>query len=260
MNNLLLTGTIDPSVFNNTNVVLTDVKKRLNQYEAALNYYISKSFFNNIIFIENSAYNFDAKKFYELAQKYKKNFEYISIKSDVNKTIKLGKSYGEAECIKEGIIRSKLLKNEKSFFKITGRVILKNDHLFSKYLDDKSRFIFRNDLKKCYTVFFKANIEEYKHYFFNVQEYCNESKNIDIETVFYKVVLENNLDIKTFNDYPLLLGTIGTTGDSYNDNNTVFFIKNFMAKLGMFSYSSNSSILDILAQIRLKLFKKHQVK
>lgn len=260
MNNLLLTGTINPSVFNNTNVVLTNLNMRLSQYESALDYYITQSSFDNIIFIENSSYKFNTSKYYKLAQNYNKHFEYISINTNKEKTIQLGKSYGEAECIREGILRSKLLEGEKSFFKITGRVILKNDSIFTKYNDDLSRFIFRNDLKKCYTVFFKANIIEYKNFFLNVQDICNESKNIDIETAFYNIVSTNRLKIKTFKQYPLLYGIIGTTGESYNDKKIVYLIKNLMAKMGMFKYSGNGGIVNILAKIRLKLFKKNRIK
>lgn len=260
MNNLLLTGTINPGFYNNTNVVLTNPHKRLLQYETAINYYITNSMFDNIIFVENSLYEFNADKFQKLAHKYNKHFEYIPIITDKNKTIQYGKSYGEADCIYKGITLSKLLQNEKSFFKITGRVILKNDNKFIKYNDDKSRFIFRNDLQKCHTVFFKANIEEYRRFFFNVQEQCNESKNIDIETVFYQIVSENQLKIRTFKNYPLLYGTSGTNGESYNDPNIVFFIKNLMAIFGMFAYSHNGGLLFLLAQIRHTLFKKNKTK
>lgn len=257
MNNLLLTGTINPSHFNNTNVVITDINRRLSQYETALHYYITESQFNNIIFVENSSYKFNAEKFHELAKQFNKQFEYIPINTNVEKTIQLGKSYGEAECIIKGINNSKLLRNEKSFFKITGRVILKNDKKFSQYKDDLSRFLFRNDLKKCYTVFFKANIEEYKKYFSDAQEKCNESKHKDIETVFYQIISDKKLKIKSFKYYPLLYGTIGTTGESYNDIKIVFLIKNLMARLGMFTYSTNGGFINTLAKIRLTLFKKH---
>lgn len=169
MNNLLLTATINPAHYSNTNVVLTNVQKRLSQYETALKYYITESSFDTIIFVENSSFEFHADIYHKLAQKHNKRFEYIPINTDIKKTIQLGKSYGEAVCIEEGINKSVLLKNEKTFYKITGRVILKNYSLFTQYKDNSSRFLFRNDLKKCYTVFFKANIEDYRKYFFDAK-------------------------------------------------------------------------------------------
>lgn len=58
MNILLLTGTIDPSKFNNTMMTLTDVHIRLHQYEAAIEWWIRKSIFQDFIFIENLDLNF----------------------------------------------------------------------------------------------------------------------------------------------------------------------------------------------------------
>lgn len=58
MSNLLLTGTIDPSKFNNTMTTLTDVHIRLHQYEVAIEGWIRKSIFQDFIFIENLDLNF----------------------------------------------------------------------------------------------------------------------------------------------------------------------------------------------------------
>lgn len=77
MPNLLLTGTIDPSCFNNTMTTLTDVNIRLNQYESAIEWWIIKSNFKNIVFIENSRYDFNVYKFIQLAEQNNKKFEYI---------------------------------------------------------------------------------------------------------------------------------------------------------------------------------------
>ena len=74
MSNLLLTGTIDPSKFNNTMTTLTDVHIRLHQYEAAIEWWIRKSNFKNIIFIENSGFLFDVQKYTQLAELNQKKF------------------------------------------------------------------------------------------------------------------------------------------------------------------------------------------
>lgn len=64
-NTLLLTGTIDPNVFNTNkddkpiNVYLTDARERLNQYNAAIERYIKESSFDSIVFAENSGAKFD---------------------------------------------------------------------------------------------------------------------------------------------------------------------------------------------------------
>ena len=48
---LLLTGTIDSSVYNNTGNIIQNVAERLNQYESSIEKYISSTPFDIIVFI-----------------------------------------------------------------------------------------------------------------------------------------------------------------------------------------------------------------
>lgn len=248
---ILLTGTIDTTVFNNTNVKVTDLQVRLRQYCEAIEFYIAKTSFDKIVFAENSGYAFDCEKYKKIAERYGKHFELVRVITDYEKTISLGKSYGEADCIEQGVIKSQLLSDEKSFYKVTGRVIVRNIH---KIIDksDCSRCIFRNDLKRCYTVFFKLNMEDFKKYFTDCKERCNESKDIDIETVFYQIIIENDLQIKTFRYYPQYDGIIGTIGIAYNDPKFTLLIKNICLRLGMFSKNGNGRLLDTIAKVRVR--------
>lgn len=259
MLNLIMTGTINPEKFNNTGVVLTNISTRLSQYKKAIEFYIKDSPFENIIFVENSQYPFEEKEFIILASKYNKRFEFIPIQTNRDKTICKGKSYGEADCIEKAIINSKLLSTEKSFYKITGRIILENAQLMIKK-DDNTSFLFRHDLKKCYTFFFKANIEQYLTTFKSCKDLCDENKGFDIETVYYKIIKEQQLIIKSFNTYPLIVGTIGTTGETYNDNKFIYTTKNILTKLGLYSQKGIylSNLINILAQLRLLVFRKHK--
>ena len=259
MLNLIMTGTINPQKFNNTGVVLTSITQRLSQYMYAIEHYIKDSPFENIIFVENSEYPFDSDKFIRLAHDYNKRFEFISIKTDFEKTLCKGKSYGEADCIEKAIILSKLLQTEKSFYKITGRIILKNPESMIKK-DDKTSFLFRHDLKKCYTFFFKANKEQYLSAFKTSKELCNEAIGYDIETVYYHIIKEKHLKIESFKSYPMVIGTIGTTGETYNDNDFIYLTKNILTKIGLYSQKGIylSKLINILAKFRLLVFSKQK--
>lgn len=255
MLNLVLTGTIDPSVFSNTGVVLKDAKLRLEQYEDTLKFYIKKSPFDKFIFVENSGHPFNYSEISNYAEIYNKKFEYIKVDTDKESTLKLGKSYGEADLITKAILQSHLLQDEKSFYKVTGRIKILN---INKMIlrNDNSAFLFRHDLNRCYTYFFKANIQQYKEFFVNSQYECNEKYDKDIERVYYDIITRNNLNVSNFKAYPLLKGTIGTNGLQYGDNYFVYYIKNILTFLGLYNKRSNKIISKCLAVSRLLLFKK----
>ena len=116
---LLLTGTIDSAVYQNVGNKIQDVRVRLNQYESSIECYIRSTPFNPIVFIENSGYEFDSRRFETLAKSYHKQFEFISGTVCKPEIIRYGKSYGDAFLIHEGLQQSRLLKEEDFFYKIS---------------------------------------------------------------------------------------------------------------------------------------------
>lgn len=255
---LILTGTIDPSVFGNTNVKLTDVDKRLRQYEAAIEFYLKETKVKKLVFVENSGYEFNGDKYIDMADSLGKQFEFLQIFTDYERTVLLGKSYGEGDCIEQGVMKSILLQNEKCFYKVTGRIIVSN---FNKLCnqDEKSSFIFRSDLKKCYTVFFKMNIDDFKRFFIGSKNQCDEKCDIDIETVYYNVCKNNDINLGEFRSYPRYDGIIGTINVPYNDRRSVLFIKDILMKIGMYSINGNRLLMDIMARVKVKVIKKRKV-
>ena len=86
----LLTGTIDANVFNNVGNRICNTSIRLQQYESSITRYIEDSVFDIIVFAENSGYEFDYKKFEELATDLDKRFEYVACPAYVEETIRCG--------------------------------------------------------------------------------------------------------------------------------------------------------------------------
>lgn len=110
---LLLTGTIDSSVYNNTGNIIQNVAERLNQYESSIEKYISSTPFDIIVFIENSGYAFDELKYKKLAKIYGKEFEFIPGKICKDEILAHGKSFGDAYLIAEALEKSSLLVSAK---------------------------------------------------------------------------------------------------------------------------------------------------
>ena len=112
---ILLTGTIDvtKTAGGYNSVTIMDTSERLTQYNSAIERFIINSAFNKIVFVETTNYPFDDRIFIDLANKYNKQFEYLTFQGDIINVKEKGKSYGEAEAILYGLKNSILLKNNE---------------------------------------------------------------------------------------------------------------------------------------------------
>ena len=266
MNKLLMTGTINPSVYNNTGVVITDVSQRLYQYEYTIERYIKFSDFDCIIFAENSNYDFDSGKFENLAKEYNKNFEFISLKGYYKENVEYGKSYGDSRLITDAINNSKLINNDDTIFKVTGRIYIQNINKMIKYSQKyKNVFISKNNDKRVLTNFFKINICDYKNNLEHAYIDCNDKVGDDIEKSFYYRLIGSGLSVKSFICYPDMDGIIGGTGGLYNKSKIDLFFLNLCSLMGMYTLRSEKSkrykfektILDSIRYIYIKIVKKN---
>lgn len=247
MSGLLLTGTIDTSVFNNTNVVVTDTEDRYNQYLDTITRYICESDFDSIVFVENSGYKFPIDSVAELADKNNKKFEFLFVETDRTKTIQLGKSYGEAILMEYGIKHSKLLSREEFVYKCTGRVFVKNINSLMRKSKGDNQFIAYNNIKYCFTLFFKVRRQDFLEYYIGMGNECNEAQGRAIEHVMYERTINNSVKCHRFSSYPDFSGVCGTDGQSYGCNGIRLTVKNILLKIGEYTVNPNKGkIMDII--------------
>lgn len=246
-NVLLMTGTIDPSSFicNNNNLAVKDVKVRLEQYNSAIKRYITESCFDKIVFVETSNYSFEYESFISLAKENNKEFEYITFMGNIECVQKKGKSYGEAEAILYALKNSRLLANEETIYKVTGRIFLTNSYnIIKTKATCKNEFLsyFKYKDRRCVTYFFKFNKSDYLEYFSNTQELVDDGNGIDIETVYYRKMIKLQMDgkpfeVKPFRCYPRINGIIGGIGVPYDKSKLFYFIEDIMIKMNFFTIS-----------------------
>lgn len=235
MDTLLLTGTIDSSKFNNSMTTLSDVNTRLDHYHSAITKWIKNSDFQKIVFIENSGYDFNYKKYESIAAKLGKQFEFISAEAFVEETIKYGKSYGEIKIINEAVEKSKLLKDEDSFYKCTGRLFIKNCNSILKE-KHKSDTVFSGipSDKWAFTWFFKVDKEFYKKYLSETYKEVDDYNGIFMEHIYYKILSANLDKIDTFYRYPNVEGVSAGTNSPYHSGFIRYLFKNIQVKRGFF--------------------------
>lgn len=249
---LLLTGTIDSGVYHNVGNKITDVSERLHQYESCIERYINDTPFKKIVFIENSSYPFEFEKYEKMACGGGKQFEFISGTVCVDEVVAFGKSYGDAFLIAEALEKSYLLKNADTFYKITGRIFLKNASELYKTKDKyRNEFIIYSDMGWCLTNIFKANKEDYVNVLGDVYKDCNEKTTNDIEISFYKRLKKSNLCIGSFETYPCFDGKMGATLRNYSGGKKEQFVRNIMARFHCFSLDSKTSkIIGLYMKLR----------
>jgi hypothetical protein len=202
METLLLTWTISPWIstlwqsIDNT----LDSSLRYKQYFSWLSYYITVSNFDNIIFCDNSLYpipEWDKDLLNNLALKSWKNLELLSFQWDIEAVKKYHYWYGEAEIIDYAFDNSKLLKESKTWFKITWRYIYPYINNVIIDLKENERY-FLNWLHylqffQVQTAFFKINNELYKEkIYWKTKIFFDEYENniIGLEALWYYLLKE----------------------------------------------------------------------
>ncbi len=235
-NLVLLTGTIAPDLFKRNpegnvkrckiNAALTDAEERLEQYENAISRYIKESAFKDIVFVENSGYDFPAEKYEKLAKEYNKNFEFLYRKlseDEICGMLQRGKSWGEADLIDFAIKNSALIKNYEVIYKCTGRVFITNS---KKILDNTmdNQFIKSSVVPWVKTHFFKLIIDDYYRYLQNCITEINDYKKMPIERAWYNAIIQSDIVVRPFKRYPRISGITGSSNRPYDKKKWKYFL------------------------------------
>lgn len=217
---LLLTGAIDIKEFNIPSTTITDVNERLSQYlnsiDFAINHY---HLITDIVFCENTGYIFDYTPLKEKALVNGKNLEIISFIGDYSQIEQKGKGFGEGEIIKYALNTSKILVECSTFFKLTGRLIVKNmDQIVATTRSENSfiyhpKTIYRMPLDHIETFFYKVDKSIYTENLMDAYEEVDESRYRYLEHIFYERLF--NFDFQSFKLAPQISGISGTSGEFY---------------------------------------------
>lgn len=238
---LLLTGTIIIDT-NNASAGSIDLEKRIGDYERSLQRYICDTKFNPIVFIDNSGYPLDVNKYEQMASEHGKAFEFLKGTECKAEVEKHGKGYGDALLVEEALAQSKLLANEAFFYKITGRIFLKNsDSIIKSCSRHRNEFIAYDGMGWVMTYLFKANIADYKRVMKDVYLQCDDKSCRDMEICFGLRLYASGLDIGCFRTYPDIEGTMGTSSVPYSKGRVDTILRTIAANIGIFTMKSKSS-------------------
>lgn len=221
---ILLTACVNPGRMPYT--VLTDKSVRLQQYRAALDFYLSQTSLP-VVFCENTLCDFSAdyQQYIDSGQ-----LEYITFDGNSFDHSK-GKGYGEALIMEEAFSRSEQLQHCDIVIKITGRLIVKN---ISQLVNDNSRMLF-----PTIQTFPSANGMIDSRLIIMPKSFCTDeflpakSKINDSAEYYFEHLLFDTLKNRQrfahipFLHVPLIEGVSGSSGKKYvsddNNNNNLRF-------------------------------------
>lgn len=213
---LVMTASVKPAKVGQ--LCITNAEIRLRQYCAALNFYICCEKFDKIVFCDNSNYAYEYDKELQLAKNKKIQLEILKFNSNYEIIEKYGKGYGEGEILKYVILNSSLMKEEDYFYKVTGRLIIKNISSIVKKHEYSALFN-RNlySFKSLDTRFWGIKKEEYIHHLMDSYKKVNDNQGNYIEMVYKKELEKANIRYKSFYVFPLVDGYSGTIGKKYRE-------------------------------------------
>ena len=219
MNNILLiTGAIDIAK-NTFHTFLTDTQERLSQYIDSIDFAIeSYHNINHIVFCENTNYPYDYSYLEEKAKKFNKTLNILSFEGNLDLILQKGKGYGEGEIIEYAFNNDKLLSESNSFYKLTGRLKVKNMNTMTRWIKEDSAFLAkkRGESGVAITYFYKVKTSFFKEYLLSAYTNVDEKNSIYIEHIYYNIL--KNRNISFFRIIPIIDGISGSTGGNYNIN------------------------------------------
>lgn len=213
---LIMTATVQPAKINQ--LCLRDTKTRLKQYCSAIKFYIRCKAFNKIVFCDNSNYPYTYETEQKLAEAENIYLEILKFRSDSDLIEKYGKGYGEGEILKYVINNSHLLKNENYFYKVTGRIKVKNVSILVK--NNKETAVFNRNLytyKSLDTRFWGIKKNDYIHFLMESYKAVNDEQGRYLEICYKKDIDKAKIPYKSFLLYPSIDGYSGTVGKKYNE-------------------------------------------
>jgi len=245
---LLMTATISPK--NTPFVSISSEEERLHQYICSLLCWIQQSKIEAIIFCENSNTSYDFTPIINFAKQHGKILEVLIFDGN-QESQTLGKGYGEGKILEYVLNTSKLMHENTTFYKITGRLFVKIfDQIREGYIGSSNAFkiphwiqrkvnsfeLLMRHSRRCFftfrvrgiggiravfmpdnnvsSVFFKSNVSFFKTYLSSAYRYLNDSWGYSLEMAYYDCLF--NRDYSLLKEELFFVGKSGTTSKLIN--------------------------------------------
>lgn len=230
---LLLTASVDPAASKTPFTNMVDPKQRLEEYLVNIKKIVDEKVFAKIVFCENTNYEFDYQKIIAEARAKNVELEVLRFKGDYDGINKQGKGYGEGEIIKYALKHSKLIGPNSIFYKLTGRIFIKNLASIVKNNTHKDVIFIKaqRTALKVDVRFFKSSVQFFSSHLIDEYTKVNDPGGHFLEMVYYEK-LRTVAGISRFTEFPNFTGTSGSTGQAYDQSPYEYFKYSMLLKTG----------------------------
>ncbi|MGE3403574.1 MAG: hypothetical protein AB7K63_13340 [Vicinamibacterales bacterium] len=211
---LVLTATFRPG--NTPTVAIHREDERIEQYLCALVSWAGTRRVRRLVFAENSNTRFDFSPVISHLEAAGKQVEVLVFDGNTQ-AAQFGKGFGEGAILEHVFRHSRLLQQGDSFYKITGRLFVRNFDRVSEATPQPDAFRLKErrigKASKANTVFFKCSRDLFESRLLRSYRQVDEPNSISIEHVYFNQL--RGLDIGDFGVAPVMVGRQASTGMQY---------------------------------------------
>lgn len=227
---IVMTATIDPGRLDN--LVLMDPQLRWNQYQESLGFWLNHPSVKDVVFFENSGCAVDFSPVQQAATRLGKRLEIVTYKGNAG-TSKRGRGYGEGELLNRVLNQSYLIRDQESFFKVTGRFKVLNFARLEASSRHQPVVVNARSLKKRQWVdtrFFKMTPKFYRDHLAHVHQ---EANSIDYVLGEGYARALHGLSLPAFR-VPIHVVGVAGNGNPYQDSPLKLAVKSVFALTGCY--------------------------
>lgn len=232
-------------------VQMRSASDRWHQTLCSLASWIKETPLRRIVVCDNSGTSLPFEPIRQLAREHGKEMETLIFRGDVGKLSECGKGYGEGEILAHAFEHSRFLRETDSFYKITGRIFIKNfaklhaQHLkdpivfslpgvpwknqFKRFLLRFRYFQRRFDGRSAYTVFYKSSKVFFRRHLLERYLEVDELNYRWLEHVYFLPVMKHSA--VGFKTPPIVVGLRGTSGETYEGHTYAEEIKTLARRM-----------------------------
>ncbi|MEW5984320.1 MAG: hypothetical protein AB1806_18360 [Acidobacteriota bacterium] len=213
-------------------LVIRDEHERTLHYLCALVSWAQPKRVRRVVLAENSNTGFDFSRIVRFLEAAGKEVEVLVFDGNTH-AAQRGKGYGDGEILEHVFAHSRLLRMGETFYKISGRVFVRNFDLVSELTTSAEAF-FRKIGKpgqkpKANTVFFRCGLQVFEDRLLDAYRQVDEPNGVYLEHLYF----DRLRDVRPpdFGERPAFVGQQASTGKAYEayDVDTIRLARSFLA-------------------------------